>query len=97
MAALEALFKRFTPDLLIYLAGADPHEGDRLGRLKLSMEGCQRQRPKLECLEELVTTHGNPQWIIYDDAACRTGWHQRFTGASSKKAGGNRSGRRRVN
>ncbi len=24
---------------MLYLAGADPHEGDRLGRLKLSFEG----------------------------------------------------------
>jgi acetoin utilization deacetylase AcuC-like enzyme len=37
--ALEGLFQRFSPDLIIYLAGADPHEGDRLGRLKLSMAG----------------------------------------------------------
>lgn len=37
--ALDTLFSRFTPDLLIYLAGADPHEGDRLGRLKLSTKG----------------------------------------------------------
>lgn len=27
------------PGLVFYLAGADPHEGDRLGRLKLSSEG----------------------------------------------------------
>lgn len=37
--ALEELDRRFTPDLIIYLAGADPHEGDRLGRLKLSLAG----------------------------------------------------------
>lgn len=37
--ALSQLAGRFAPDLLIYLAGADPHEGDRLGRLKLSFEG----------------------------------------------------------
>jgi acetoin utilization deacetylase AcuC-like enzyme len=37
--ALATLFTRFTPELIIYLAGADPHEGDRLGRLKLTMEG----------------------------------------------------------
>lgn len=37
--ALAELFKRFVPQLIIYLAGADPHEGDRLGRLKLSMDG----------------------------------------------------------
>jgi acetoin utilization deacetylase AcuC-like enzyme len=38
-AALDTLFARFTPQLIIYLAGADAHEGDRLGRLKLSTEG----------------------------------------------------------
>ena len=37
--ALDILFARFTPELIIYLAGADPHEGDRLGRLKLTMQG----------------------------------------------------------
>lgn len=37
--ALDVLFAHFSPQLLIYLAGADPHEGDRLGRLKLSLSG----------------------------------------------------------
>lgn len=31
------------PGLAFYLAGADPHEGDRLGRLKLSAQGLQRR------------------------------------------------------
>ncbi len=39
--ALEELVGRFRPDLVIYLAGADPHEGDRLGRLKLSFDGLE--------------------------------------------------------
>ncbi len=43
LGALEgALFEldhQFNPGLVIYLAGADPHEGDRLGRLKLSFDG----------------------------------------------------------
>lgn len=37
--ALAQLNQVFTPQLLIYLAGADPHEGDRLGRLKLTHAG----------------------------------------------------------
>lgn len=41
--ALDTLFRRFAPELLIYLAGADPHEGDRLGRLKLTMAGLARR------------------------------------------------------
>ncbi|WP_210732011.1 histone deacetylase [Hydrogenophaga sp. PAMC20947] len=39
--ALDELTSRFDPDLIIYLAGADPHEGDRLGRLKLSFDGME--------------------------------------------------------
>ena len=31
------------PDLVLYLAGADPHEGDRLGRLKLTFDGLARR------------------------------------------------------
>ena len=31
------------PDLVFYLAGADPHEGDRLGRMKLTFTGLERR------------------------------------------------------
>ena len=37
--SLQNLEERFEPDLVFYLAGADAHEGDRLGRLKLSYTG----------------------------------------------------------
>jgi acetoin utilization deacetylase AcuC-like enzyme len=40
-AALETVFTRARPELVIYLAGADPYAGDRLGRLALSIEGLQ--------------------------------------------------------
>jgi acetoin utilization deacetylase AcuC-like enzyme len=39
--ALAELEARFEPGLVIYLAGADPHEGDRLGRLSLSFDGLE--------------------------------------------------------
>jgi acetoin utilization deacetylase AcuC-like enzyme len=43
MAALERSLQdmedRFTPGFVLYLAGADPFERDRLGRLKLSFDG----------------------------------------------------------
>ena len=39
--ALESLANRFDPELVLYLAGADPHEGDRLGRLSLSFDGLE--------------------------------------------------------
>ena len=41
--ALAQVLQRFQPQFVIYLAGADAHEGDRLGRLKLTEAG-MRQR-----------------------------------------------------
>lgn len=38
-SALAQMFAGFDPQLLIFLAGADPFEGDRLGRLSLTMGG----------------------------------------------------------
>jgi acetoin utilization deacetylase AcuC-like enzyme len=41
------------PGLAFYLAGADPHENDRLGRLKLSAAGlAERDRRVLQALRE---------------------------------------------
>ena len=54
---LEVMFGRFAPGLLIYLAGADPHEGDRLGRLRLTMDGlAERDR----MVFDVARTHGIP-------------------------------------
>jgi acetoin utilization deacetylase AcuC-like enzyme len=39
--ALATVQARFEPGLVLYLAGADPFEGDRLGRLNVSMSGLQ--------------------------------------------------------
>jgi len=36
---LDEVLNRHQPDFVFYLAGADPYEGDRLGRLKLTIEG----------------------------------------------------------
>jgi acetoin utilization deacetylase AcuC-like enzyme len=52
--ALEECFRRLGPEpsgLAFYLAGADPHEDDRLGRLKLSAAGlAERDRRVFELL-----------------------------------------------
>lgn len=48
--AMAVMFGRFTPDLIIYLAGADPHEGDRLGRMKLTFDGLRNR-------DRIVLTH----------------------------------------
>ena len=39
--ALDELERRFEPSLVLFLAGADPYEGDRLGRLALSFDGLE--------------------------------------------------------
>lgn len=41
--ALPCVLAESSPDLVVYLAGADPHEGDRLGRLRLSFAGLARR------------------------------------------------------
>jgi acetoin utilization deacetylase AcuC-like enzyme len=38
-AALAQVKARFEPQFVLYLAGADPHESDRLGRLKVTKAG----------------------------------------------------------
>ena len=42
-AALPRVLAESAPDLVVYLAGADPHEGDRLGRLALTFDGLARR------------------------------------------------------
>ena len=41
--ALHAVLYRHRPEFIFYLAGADPYEGDRLGRLALTIEGLARR------------------------------------------------------
>lgn len=42
-AALPRVLRDGRPDLVFYLAGADPHEGDALGRLTLTFDGLMRR------------------------------------------------------
>jgi len=41
--ALPRVLAAASPDIVIYLAGADAHEGDRLGRLRLTFDGLARR------------------------------------------------------
>ncbi|MEY2890481.1 MAG: hypothetical protein RJA98_389 [Pseudomonadota bacterium] len=54
--ALDTLWQRTAahpPGLIFYVAGADPHEGDRLGRLRLTAEGlAERDRRVLAAARE---------------------------------------------
>jgi acetoin utilization deacetylase AcuC-like enzyme len=54
--ALQALSHRFVPDLVLYLAGADPYVEDRLGRLNLSLAGLQTRDQQVFdwCLQRQV-------------------------------------------
>lgn len=40
---LDQAFSGFKPDLIFYVAGADPYREDQLGGLKLSLDGLQRR------------------------------------------------------
>ena len=42
-SALPAVLAASSPDLVVYIAGADPHEGDQLGRLALTFDGLARR------------------------------------------------------
>ncbi|TAL22341.1 MAG: histone deacetylase [Aquabacterium sp.] len=43
LAQMWTLTAARAPQLLFYLAGCDPHEGDRLGRLRLTADGLRRR------------------------------------------------------
>lgn len=49
---LAQLAANFAPDIVFYLAGADPYRGDLLGRLQLSMDGLQARDAQVLALCE---------------------------------------------
>lgn len=76
--ALDALWRRHQwamPGLIFYLAGADPHEGDRLGRLKITAAGlAERDRRVLasareRCIPVAISMAGGYGRIIEDTVA----------------------------
>ncbi len=50
-----------SPDLIVYLAGADPYEGDRLGRLAVSKAGLRRRD---ELIFELALEENIPVAVV---------------------------------
>jgi len=56
---LEQSFARSRPELVIYLAGADPFEDDRLGRLKLTKQGLLARYGRVCCLRRTRTAIGD--------------------------------------
>lgn len=81
-AALDTLWARHAdapPGLIVYLAGADPHEGDRLGRLKLTTAGlAERDRRVFAAARDrripiVVTMAGGYGRVIEDTVAVQLG------------------------
>ena len=80
--ALAELWQRHVqapPGLIFYLAGADPYEGDRLGRLKLSTAGlAERDRRVLEAARQrripvALSMAGGYGRVIEDTVAVQLG------------------------
>ena len=78
--ALETVQREFRPQMVWYLGGVDPYEGDRLGRLSLSLDGLRRRDSKVLsffCKVDVpvVATMGGgyaPQMEAIVEAHCQT-------------------------
>lgn len=69
---LQEALDRSRPDLVLFVSGADPYEGDRLGRLKLTREGLRErdQRVFRRCdLPVVVTMAGGYAHQVEETAA----------------------------
>ena len=60
--ALSSGLRQFTPDLICYIAGADPYREDQLGGLALSIEGLKKRD---ELVFSVARTRGIPVMVTY--------------------------------
>jgi len=60
--SLSSGLRQFSPDLLCYVAGADPYREDQLGGLALTIEGL-KQRDEL--VFKVAKAHGIPVMVTY--------------------------------
>ena len=60
--ALSSGFRQFTPDLLCYIAGADPYMEDQLGGLALTIDGLKRRD---ELVFRVAKVRGVPVMVTY--------------------------------
>jgi len=60
--ALGSAFRQFTPDLICYIAGADPYREDQLGGLGLTIEGLKRRD---ELVFRAAKARGVPVMVTY--------------------------------
>ena len=60
--ALSSGLRQFEPDLICYIAGADPYREDQLGGLALTMEGLKKRD---ELVFQVAKTRGIPVMVTY--------------------------------
>ncbi len=60
--ALSSGLRQFEPDLICYIAGADPYREDQLGGLSLSMEGLKKRD---ELVFRIAKTRGIPIMVTF--------------------------------
>src|SRR5206468_11936044 len=60
--ALSSSLRQFTPDLICYIAGADPYREDQLGGLGLTIEGLKKRD---ELVFRVAKAQGIPVMVTY--------------------------------
>ncbi|HEY6274042.1 MAG TPA: histone deacetylase [Terriglobales bacterium] len=60
--SLSSAFRHFSPELICYLAGADPYKEDQLGGLSLTIEGLKKRD---ELVMRVAQTHNVPVMVTY--------------------------------
>lgn len=60
--SLSSAFRHFSPQLICYIAGADPYKEDQLGGLALTIDGLKKRD---ELVLQVARTHGVPVMITY--------------------------------
>lgn len=76
--ALDHAFENFTPDLLCYIAGADPYREDQLGGLALSIDGLKQRdllvlgRAKEKNIPVMITYAGGYARHVEDTVTIHT-------------------------
>jgi acetoin utilization deacetylase AcuC-like enzyme len=60
--SLSSAFRHFEPELLCYIAGADPYKEDQLGGLSLTIEGLKKRD---ELVLKIAKARGVPVMITY--------------------------------
>jgi acetoin utilization deacetylase AcuC-like enzyme len=60
--SLSSAFRHFTPELICFMAGADPYKEDQLGGLALTIEGLKKRD---ELVFRVARTHKVPVMVTY--------------------------------